>query len=116
MPELSGNARCKDLTPHGLLDAMAAERVVLIDVREPDEFAAERIAGALPFPLSSLDPGKLPVAAGRCIVLQCGSGVRSAKAVALCQQAGLEVDQHLSGGLKAWKGAGLPTITGPIRS
>jgi rhodanese-related sulfurtransferase len=106
---------CKDLKPQGVHEALKTGEVVLIDVREPHEFAAERIEGALPFPLSSFDPSALPAAEGRRIVMQCGSGMRSAKAVDLCQRAGLEVDRHLAGGINAWKMAGLPTISGPAK-
>jgi rhodanese-related sulfurtransferase len=91
------------------------DAIVLIDVREPDEFAAERIPGAVPFPLSTFDPHALPDSGGRPIVFHCGAGVRSARAVAACQRAGLTLDSHLKGGIQAWKDAGLPTETGERR-
>ncbi len=91
-----------------------AERVkqgaVLIDVREPAEFEAERIAGAQLFPLSTLDPNTLPK--DQPLIFHCGIGKRSALALARVQQAGLPHDAHLAGGLQAWKAAGLPTIVG----
>ena len=91
----------------------AADRpaVQLIDVREPAEFAAERIHGALNFPLSTFDPGALPAAGDKLMVLQCGSGKRSATAIGHCQKAGHTIDSHLAGGIMAWKAAGLPTVT-----
>ena len=84
------------------------DAIILVDVREEGEFAAERIAGACLCPLSKFDPHSLPDTRGRAIVFQCGSGVRSAKAVATCQRAGLSHDSHLKGGIQAWKSAGLP--------
>ncbi len=90
---------------------LARGEILLIDVREPAEFAAERIAGAISFPLSSFDATKLPDPAGKAVVFHCGIGKRSMMAVNLCQQAGLPLDTHLSGGLQAWKAAGLPTIS-----
>ena len=87
-----------------------AGEIVLIDVREPAEFAAERIHGALNFPLSTFDPQALPEHSDRQIVFQCGTGKRSAMAIQKCQSAGLGVDSHLAGGIAAWRGAGLPTI------
>jgi rhodanese-related sulfurtransferase len=91
-----------------------AERVkqgaVLIDVREPAEFDAERIAGAQLFPLSTLDPSKLPKDVP--LIFQCGTGKRSALALARAQQAGLPHESHLAGGLQAWKAAGLSTVVG----
>lgn len=91
---------------------LARGDILLVDVREPQEFAAERIAGAVLFPLSSFDPAKLPEAGGRQIVFHCGVGKRSMMALNLCQQAGLPLETHLAGGLQAWKAAGLPTVSG----
>jgi rhodanese-related sulfurtransferase len=97
-----------------LMPEEVAERVkkgaVLIDVREPAEFEAERIAGAQLVPLSTLDLNALPKDAP--LIFLCGIGKRSALALARTQQAGLPHDAHLAGGLQAWKAAGLPTIVG----
>jgi len=49
-------SKVKDLTPTEVKTALDAGRILLIDVREPAEFAAERIHGALNFPLSTFDP------------------------------------------------------------
>ena len=53
-------------------------------------------------------------------MFQCGSGMRSAKAVAACETMGLSFDSHMKGGIQAWKAAGLPTVsidpaTGKVR-
>jgi rhodanese-related sulfurtransferase len=90
---------------------LADRTIVLIDVREPQEFAAERIHGALLFPLSTFDPHALPEALNRKIVFHCGSGKRSALAVAQCAAAGLSHSAHLTGGIAAWKQAGFATVT-----
>jgi rhodanese-related sulfurtransferase len=99
---------------HNLSAEDVAERVkqgaVLIDVRELAEFEAERIADAQLFPLSTLDPAMLPKE--KPLIFQCGTGKRSALALARAQQAGLPHDAHLAGGLQAWKAAGLPTVVG----
>jgi rhodanese-related sulfurtransferase len=100
----------KNLTPPEVAKLLKDDAIVLIDVREPAEYAVERIKGALLFPLSTFDPAALPECGGKRIVFQCGSGMRSAKAVAACQAAGLAIDSHLQGGIKAWKAAGLPTV------
>lgn len=109
-----------DLTPKALQTELDARAIVLIDVREPAEFAAERIHGALNFPLSTFDATALPAGGGRPIVLQCGSGKRSAMAMEACGKAGVTVQGHLDGGIGAWKAAGLPVIrfdpaTGAVR-
>jgi rhodanese-related sulfurtransferase len=101
----------ENLTPAEVADRLKAGSIVLIDVREPGEFAAERIHGALLFPLSTFDPAALPDTAKREVVFHCGSGVRSAKAVAACQTAGLSHTAHMAGGMQAWKAAGLPVIS-----
>ncbi|MBI3676056.1 MAG: rhodanese-like domain-containing protein [Proteobacteria bacterium] len=101
----------KNLEPQDVARWLAERSVLLIDVREPAEYAAERIHGALLFPLSTFDPKALPKTDGRKVVFQCGSGMRSARAVGACEAAGLAIDSHLKGGLQAWKTAGLPTIT-----
>ena len=87
------------------------DKVLLIDVREPSEYAVERIHGALLYPLSTFDPHALPDCGNRTVVFQCGSGVRSARAVEACRKAGLSHDSHLRGGIQAWKRSGLPTLT-----
>ena len=101
----------QNLEPQDVARWLAERSILLIDVREPHEYEAERIHGALLYPLSTFDPSALPDTGRRKIVLQCGSGRRSAKAIALCEQAGVPVDSHLRGGIQAWKAAGLPTIT-----
>ncbi len=107
-----GATQTKDLTPQQVNAALDAHEILLIDVREPDEFAAEKIPGALNVPLSTFDPATLPDPGGKTVVLQCAGGKRSAMAVDKCRKANKDVETHLAGGLAAWKAAGLPTITG----
>lgn len=90
---------------HALLRSRQA---VLIDVREPAEFEAERIPGALLFPLSGFDPSILPLDGAKRIIFQCGTGRRSAQAAQRLLEGGSGEATHLAGGLKAWKQAGLP--------
>ena len=107
-----GAPKTKDLTPQQVKVALDAQQILLIDVREPDEFAAEKIAGAVNVPLSTFNPANLPQASGKTVVLQCSGGKRSAMAVDKCRVANEAVDTHLAGGLAAWKAAGLPTVRG----
>jgi rhodanese-related sulfurtransferase len=79
----------------------------LIDVRGADEHARERIAGAEPMPLATLDPSRLLARPGR-VVLHCQSGARSRQAGEAVLAAGGTEVWHLAGGLQAWKRAGLP--------
>lgn len=105
---MSQNAR-RDLTPAEVRGMLERDEIVLVDVREPAEYAAERIHGALNFPLSTFDPRALP-SGGEQVVLQCGTGKRSGMAIDRCRDAGVEVSAHLAGGITAWSAAGLPTV------
>ncbi len=82
--------------------------MLLVDVREPHEFAAGHIPGAVSHPLSTFDPAALPVADGRRIVFSCASGVRSVRAIEFAQAAGLDLREHYKGGFKDWAAAGEP--------
>jgi rhodanese-related sulfurtransferase len=99
----------RNVTPEELGAMLLAGSVVLVDVREPGEYAAEHIAGALPHPLSAFDAAKLPPGD---VVFQCGSGKRSLTAVEWAAEAGLPHRAHLAGGIAAWKRAGMPTQRG----
>lgn len=101
--------KIQNLTASEVAARLKAGNVELIDVREPSEFAAERIHGSLLYPLSTFDPSALPKNIE--IIFQCGTGKRSAMAVARAQAAGFSHTAHLEGGLQAWKAAGFPTIT-----
>ena len=83
---------------------------VIIDVREVDEHAAERIEGAILNPLSRFDPALVPEADH--IVLQCRSGKRSMDAAARLANAGRTELYNLHGGIIAWQEAGLPVARG----
>lgn len=107
-----GAPKTNDLTPRQVKAALDAQQILLIDVREPDEFTAERIAGAVNVPLSTFNPAALPEASGKTVVLQCAGGKRSAMAVDKCRLANQAIETHLAGGLAAWKAAGLPTVGG----
>ncbi|MGP8231954.1 MAG: rhodanese-like domain-containing protein [Methylovirgula sp.] len=100
----------QNLTPRAVRDAMAEPRVLLVDVREPNEYAAARIPGAVLFPLSTFDPEALPPPEVCEVIFHCKAGGRSAKAVEMCLAKGIAHTKHLAGGFDAWKAAGLPTI------
>ncbi len=104
-------SKLHDLTPQDVNKMLAAHQAVLIDVREPGEFEAERIPGALLFPLSEFDPAALPLDTKKRIILQCGSGKRSAMAAERLMAAAPGDTSHLKGGISAWKQAGLTVLT-----
>lgn len=93
------------LTVKSWLDAGEA---VLIDIREKDEVARERIPGAHNLPGSTLTADQLRIFEGKKVVLHCASGMRSARAEPIVKQAGLSDARHMEGGIGAWRAAGLP--------
>ena len=101
-----------DLAPEDVAKGMAEGRYLLVDVREPNEVAVEAYPDAAVVSLSSFDPQDIPDPGGKQVVFACRSGKRSVTASLAAQAAGLPYDNHLAGGLLAWKAAGLPTKTG----
>lgn len=107
-PDSPDTGTLHELDAAQVLELLRARQAVLIDVREPGEFEAERIPGALLFPLSTFDPACLPVGGPKRIVFQCGTGRRSALAARHLLDGGTAEAAHLAGGIRAWKEAGLP--------
>jgi rhodanese-related sulfurtransferase len=101
----------RDLTPQEVARGLNEGRVVLVDVREPNETALERFPGAVVVPLSAFDPAVIPAPAGCDVVFACRSGRRSVTASLTAQERGFAYDSHLAGGILAWKAVGLPTET-----
>jgi rhodanese-related sulfurtransferase len=105
-------ATVHDLTPQDVAQGIAEGRYLLVDVREPNEVAAEAYPDGVVVPLSTFNPQIIPDPAGKEIVFACRSGKRSVTASMAAQSAGLSYDKHLAGGMLGWKAAGLPTKTG----
>ncbi len=102
----------RDWTRTELEAALAADEIILVDVREPHEFAMGRIPGARLMPLSRFDPRELPVDEGKTVVLSCAAGVRSRQALEMSRMMGLPVDTHYIGGFKDWIMSGGPVERG----
>jgi rhodanese-related sulfurtransferase len=102
----------KNLTVQEVKAGMDAGRILLIDVREPGELAAESIPGAVEMPLSAFDPRALPDPGGKQLVFSCRSGNRSVRASLIAQATGLPYNAHMAGGIRAWKQAGFATRQG----
>ena len=98
-----------NLSPAEVKAGLENDEVLLIDVREADEHAAEAIPGAVNIPLSRLTAEGLPELKGRKLVTHCAGGVRSKKAAEQLFSKGVKVEHHLQGGINAWKAHGLPT-------
>ena len=80
------------------------ERFVLLDVREPDEFATASIEGTLQIPMRTV-PSRLPDLEphrGERIVVHCHHGGRSARVAQWLREQGFEKVQNMAGGIEAW--------------
>ncbi|SEG12153.1 rhodanese-like domain-containing protein [Bosea lathyri] len=97
-----------DLDINDIKAGLDAGSILIVDVREPHEFAAGHIPGSVSRPLSQFDPADLPNEPGKRIVLSCAAGVRSLRALAFAQSAGLDIDSHYIGGFKDWVMSGEP--------
>jgi rhodanese-related sulfurtransferase len=91
--------------------------VILVDVREPQEYAAEHVAGATLVPLGTVCCATLPDYTGKKLVIMCKLGGRGGKA---CEKLAGELSSeavvyNLDGGIEAWKQAGLPVERAPRR-
>jgi rhodanese-related sulfurtransferase len=108
---MSDDPRVHNLTPQEVARGLDDGRILLVDVREPNEVALERYPDAVVVPLSSFDPAAIPDPEGRQVVFACRSGRRSVTASLAAQEQGYPYDAHLAGGILAWKAAGLDTKT-----
>jgi rhodanese-related sulfurtransferase len=86
---------------------------VLIDIREADEHAREKILGAQHMPLSKLDEIDVAVHQGKTVIFHCRSGARTqANAPRLAGKLSKSCEAFIvEGGLDAWRRAGLPVVT-----
>jgi rhodanese-related sulfurtransferase len=91
----------------------AAPRPLIVDVREPNEFASERIEGSVLIPLSQFADRHAELPKDRPLVMQCHSGSRSSSATMFLLQRGWTDVRNLDGGIAAWMRDGLPVRTGP---
>jgi rhodanese-related sulfurtransferase len=85
------------------------DELLLLDVREPHEWDAGHIAGALHIPMGELNDRQDEIDQDRTIVAVCRSGARSGRVAAALSQAGYDV-HNLEGGMQAWDRADLPFV------
>jgi rhodanese-related sulfurtransferase len=98
------------------LDTLGATRLIndthaiVLDIREPAEFAAGHLPNAKNIPVGDLEKrmGELPAA--KPVLVCCASGARSGRAIGALRKAGREEVFNLQGGLEAWRQAGLPVV------
>lgn len=100
------------------IDAPTAARLMqegalMVDVREPGEYARARIPGSTNIALSRFEQSNLPLAPKQAVVFFCASGARtSTYARRLAAKAGDADTYIMAGGISAWGRAGLPVESG----
>ena len=111
-------------TPAGSMQALSAEVSVaealalresgafVLDVRQPDEWAAGHIPDATLIPLGDLSARIAEVPTDRQVVVVCRSGNRSAQGRDILLGAGHPSVTSMAGGMNAWGAAGYPTASG----
>ena len=91
--------------------AQAEDDALIVDVREPDEFAQVRVAGSVLLPLSEFVARCNELPADRPLLMLCKSGARSASATQYLLRQGYPRVANVTGGIVAWYQAGLPVTT-----
>jgi rhodanese-related sulfurtransferase len=99
------------LDPQAMVQLMNRDKAVVIDVCEPDEFARGHVIGAKNLPLGQLEDKLAQLVKNKSaqVIMVCQVGARSARAAATARKLGYENVQSLSGGLRAWTAASMPT-------
>lgn len=87
-------------------------KAVIVDVREPAEFAAGHLRDAKNVPFKELANrlGELDKFKSKTVIAVCQNGVASAKAAAQLKKAGFNEAVSLDGGIAAWKAQNLPLV------
>ena len=105
-------ARIRECVPQAAAAMMAAGGWLLLDVREPDEYAAGHLAGALNVPRGLLEFRLSGDAAlgdtSRPVLVYCKTSGRAALAARVMQEMGYGQVLSMAGGFDAWLAAGLP--------
>jgi rhodanese-related sulfurtransferase len=96
-----------EYTPQQVAELLARGEIQLIDVRQPHEHEAGRIAGTTLIELAELPGRASEIDRERPVVFYCRSGARSAMATEAFRGAGFDA-HNMAGGLLEWQASGLP--------
>lgn len=112
--QLLGGKAGNALSPAQATQLINRENAVLLDVREPDEFAAGHVPEARNIPLGKLAErlGELDKFKDKPLIVCCATGMRAGKACGELGKAGFANLHVLAGGVDAWVGAGYPVGKG----
>jgi rhodanese-related sulfurtransferase len=92
----------------------ASPAPLIVDVREPNEFAAVRLDGVVLVPMSSFAERFSELPKDRPLLLMCAAGSRSAAATAHLIRNGYTDVVNVAGGITEWQKAGLPVRKGTV--
>lgn len=99
------------ISPPMLAEELAGpNRPVLLDVRNPGEWASGHIDGSLNIPLTRLKERLGEIPRGGRVAVHCAGGYRSSIAASILQQQGFAGVLELAGGFAAWEAAKLPIV------
>ena len=100
----------RHVSPKAAQKLVAENKVVVLDIRTPEEFKAGHIAGATNINFQATDFAKQIAALPRSetYLLHCASGNRSTQSLPVFKKHEFTTLYHLDGGMKAWEKAGLP--------
>ena len=104
LSKLQGGGALPTIDHAAFAHSVAQKAVAVIDVREPHEYAAGHVPGAVNMPLSKFSPAALPTS--KPVVLICQAGGRSAKALQQALDAGCRDICHYAPGTGGWKNSG----------
>src|SRR3712207_6097400 len=102
--------RITEVTPQQVRERKASgEPMVLLDVREPNEWNLGRVPGAVHIPRGTMETAiEARVPRDATVVIYCASGNRSALAADTLAQMGYGKVASLAGGFRAWAESGAP--------
>ena len=104
----------QNISPLEAQKLLSSGEAILIDVREPDEFAAQHIPYALSLPLGLLEErfSSLDIPSDKKLIFQCLKGARGEKACLRVSDKNLSSHtiMNMEGGISGWTEAGLPLI------
>jgi rhodanese-related sulfurtransferase len=102
--------RFASLTPAAAVQLMNNEEIVVLDVREPSETAAGKIAKAIQIPVGAISKrlSELDKHKDKTLLVYCKSGARAGVACKELGKNGFEKVFSLNGGMLAWQEAHLP--------
>lgn len=96
------------IQPEAANKLLSQQKAIMVDIREPLEYAREHIIGARHVPLSGFDKADFSGESDKVAIFCCKSGMRTAGNAQKILATGFKTVYLLEGGLDSWRKAGLP--------